>query len=107
DFSIVKQLDKASPLLARHCSDGKHLKEVLVTLVRSGGEKVPFMEYKLTDVIISGFSPGGSSQGEGLPLEQVSFCYGEIEWTYTQQGMAGKPGGKVTAAADLKELEHA
>ena len=45
DFSIVKQLDKASPLLARHCSDGRHLKEIVITLVRSGGDKVPFMEY--------------------------------------------------------------
>ena len=57
--------------------------------------------------MITGFRPGGSSQSEGLPLEEVSFAYGKIAWTYTQQGMTGKPGGKVTASADLKELSHA
>src|SRR2546421_8881411 len=51
EFSIVKQLDKASPLLARQCSDGTHIKEGLITLVRSGGDKMPFMEYKLTDAM--------------------------------------------------------
>src|SRR5262249_10908158 len=36
DFSIVKQLDKASPVLAMKCSDGSHIKEATLTLVRSG-----------------------------------------------------------------------
>ncbi len=102
DFSVVKQLDKASPLLAKHCSDGKHFKAVLVTLVRSGGDKMPFMEYKLSDAMITGYRPGGSSQSDGLPLEEVSIAYSRIDWTYTQQNAQGKPGGKVTGSADLK-----
>ncbi len=103
DFSIVKELDKASPILSQQCSEGKHIPEVTLTLCRAGGEKVPFMEYKMSDVVISSVSPGGSSQGEGVPLEEVSFNYGKIEWTYTQQKRADGGGGGNTAGSwDLK-----
>ncbi|GAI77194.1 unnamed protein product, partial [marine sediment metagenome] len=50
-------------------------------------------------------SPGGSAQGgETLPLEEVSFNYGKIEWTYTQQKRAdGSGGGNVAAGWDLEK----
>jgi len=101
DFTIVKELDKASPQLAMLCCKGTHIKEVTLTLVRAGGEKpVPFMEYKLSMVIISAYSPSGSK--EGLPVESVSFNYGKIEWTYTQQKRAdGSGGGKTNGSWNL------
>ena len=105
DFSIVKTLDKASPKLAVACADGTHIAEVVIELCRAGGDKVKYMEYKLTDCIVSSFRPGGSSQGgEALPLEEVSFNYGKIEWTYTQQKRAdGSGGGNVAAGWDLEK----
>jgi len=101
DFTIVKELDKASPLLAQLCCQGKHIPEIVLTLVRAGGDKpVPFMEYKLTEAIISSYAPSGSK--EGLPVESVSFNYGKIEWTYVQQKRAdGSGGGKTTGAWNL------
>ena len=95
DFSVVKTLDKASPKLALACADGTHTSEVVIELCRAGGDKVKYMEYKLTDCIVSSFSYGGSSEkGEDpLPIEKVSFNYGKIEWTYTQQKRAGGGGG--------------
>ena len=108
DFSVVKQLDKASPLLGQKCSDGSHIKEAVFTLVRAGGHPVPFMEYKLSNIIISSFRPGGSSQGDGLPLEEVSFNYGKIAWTYTLQKRAdGSPGGKTAGSWDREILQRA
>jgi glutamyl-tRNA reductase len=42
-------------------------------------------------------------QGRALPLEEVSFNYGKIEWTYTETDHAtGKPKGDVKANWDLK-----
>ena len=104
DFSIVKALDKASPKLALACADGTHIKEVIVELCRAGGDKVKYMEYKLSNVIVSSVRPGGSSGGaETLPLEEVSFNFGKIEWTYTQQKRAdGSGGGNVAAGWDLE-----
>ncbi len=104
DFSVVKTLDKASPKLALACANGTHISEVVLELCRAGGEKLKYMEYKLTDCIVSSCRPGGSSGGaETLPLEEVSFNYGKIEWTYTQQQRAdGSGGGNVSAGWNLE-----
>ncbi len=103
-FTVVKTMDKASPLLALKCCSGEHIKTVLVSLNRAGGDKVQYMEYKMTDVMITSYQPGGStSDQQTLPLEELAFCYGKIEWTYTQQKLAdGTGGGKVAAGWDLK-----
>lgn len=104
DFSIVKALDKASPKLAVFCSDGTHISTVTLELCRAGGDKVKYMEYKLTNCIVSSCRPGGSAAGgEALPLEEVSFNYGKIEWAYTQQMRSdGSGGGQVAAGWDLE-----
>ena len=104
DFSIVKALDKASPKLALTCANGQHIKEVVLELCRAGGDKVKYYEVKLTNSIITSYRPGGSSHGgETLPLEEVSFNYGKIEWTYTQQKRAdGSGGGQVATGWNLE-----
>ena len=96
DFSVVKTLDKASPKLS-------HVKTIKMQLCRATGDKQKYMEYVLSDVIISSCRPGGSAQGgESLPLEEVSFNYGKIEWIYTETDHeTGKPKGDVKANWDL------
>ncbi|OHB63778.1 MAG: fimbrial protein [Planctomycetes bacterium RBG_13_60_9] len=103
DFSIVKTLDKASPKLALFCCNGEHIKKINVELCRATGDKQKYMEYVLSDVIISGVRPGGSAQGgEALPLEEVSLSYGKIEWIYTATDhKTGKAAGDVKAHWDL------
>jgi type VI secretion system secreted protein Hcp len=105
DFSIVKALDKASPLLALQCANGTAIKQVILELCRAGGDKVKYMEYKLTNCMITSHRPGGSSQGgENLPLEETSFDYGKIEWNYIQQKREdGAGGGNVAAGWDLQK----
>ena len=102
DFSIVKTLDKASPKLALYCSNGTHIKEIVVELCRATEDKQKYMEYKMNDVIISSVSVSGSAGEEPLPLEEVTFAYGRIEWTYTETDPAtGKPKGDIKAYWDL------
>jgi type VI secretion system secreted protein Hcp len=99
DFSIVKTLDKASPKLFLNTCNGTHIKEVTLSLHRATGDKQKYMEYKMSDVIVSSVRPGGSSQGgEALPLEEVSFNYGKIELIYTATDhKTGKAAGDVKA----------
>ena len=61
------------------------------------------MLYTLSDAIVSSVRPGGSSHGgETLPLEEVSFNYGKIEWQYTETDhKTGQPKGKIDAQWDL------
>lgn len=103
DFSIVKYLDKASPKLYELCSSGKHIKEITIEMCRASGDKLKYMEVKLEQVVISNVAPSGSSgSGDGFPTEAVSFNYGKIKWTYTQQKRAdGSGGGNVTGGWDL------
>ena len=103
DLSIVKAIDKASPLIAGACASGKHLGDATLTLCRAGEEQEPFMEYKLTDVLVTSYRPGGNGQRESLPLEEVSLAYGKIELKYTQTKVAGGKGsGNVAWGWDLK-----
>jgi type VI secretion system secreted protein Hcp len=103
DLVVVKHLDKASPKLYELCCTGKHISKVSLELCRAGGDKVKYMEVVMEQVIISSVAPGGSSgSGDALPTEQVSFNYGKIKWTYTQQKRTdGSGGGNVTGGWDL------
>ena len=97
DFTVVHMLDKASPKLALFCCQGKHMPTVTVELCRATGDKTKYMEYKMTDVIVSSVRPSGSAKSdEVIPIEEVGFNYGKIEWTYTETDhKTGKPGGAV------------
>lgn len=105
DFSIVKFVDKATAKLAEACCTGKHVPNIKIEVCRAGGDKLKYMEYKLSDAIVSAVRQGGSSSGsEDIPVEEVSFNFGKIEWTYTQQKRSdGSGGGNVSAGWDLKQ----
>lgn len=102
DFSVTKMIDKSSPKLYESCSSGKHLKDVTVEMFRAAGDKrVKYMEIKMEEVVISHVSPGG---GQDFPTEAVSFNYGAITWTYTQQKRAdGSGAGNMKGGWSLVE----
>ena len=104
DFSIVKALDKATPKLNLYCCDGTHVPEVKIELCQATGTKQKYMEYKMSDVLVSSVRPGGSSQGgDNLPLEEITFNYGKVEWTYTETDlMTGEPIGDISTHWDLR-----
>ena len=101
-YEITHFLDKASPKIYEACCTGKHIKDVTIELFRPGGDKVKSMEIKMEQVLISQVVPHGSANDEGFPSELVSFSYGKIKWTYTQQKRTdGAGGGNVSAGWDL------
>jgi len=104
DFNVVKFLDISSPKLAEACCTGKHFPSVTVELCRAGGDKVKYMEYKLTNAIISSVSSGGTPKGgDEVPTESIAFNFGKIEWSYTQQKRAdGAGGGNASAGWNLE-----
>ena len=105
DFCVVKVLDRASPKLVVACADGTHISEVALELCRAEGDRITYMEYKLTDCIVSSWrNEGYSQEGEAQPLEEVSFNYSKIEWTYTMQKRPdGSGGGNVAVGWDLEK----
>lgn len=103
-FSFVKTVDKATPKLALFCANGEHIKEITLELCRASGDKQKYLEIKLSDSVVSSYNHSGSSKGgEPLPIEEVSFSYGKIDFTYTETDHAtGKPKGDVKTNWDLQ-----
>jgi len=97
DFCMVHRLDASSPTLALHCCTGKHIPNVRFELCRAMGDKTVFMVYTFKDVIVASVSPSGSADGEDpIPMEEITFRYGQLNWEYTPTDITG--GGKKGAA---------
>ena len=83
DLSITKALDKASPKLALFCCAHTPITSATLELIWVGGANTIYLRYTLRDCIISSVKPsGGKGVADVLPMEEVSFNYGKIEWDY-------------------------
>lgn len=103
-LTITKALDSSSPLLAQNCAEGKVYPTVTLVLQRSGGSREKYMEYKLTNALVSSIQSGGAANGEdGVPTEEVSLSFSKIEWAYTKIGPDGRPAGNTLGSWDLSK----
>ena len=97
DFSMTHRLDSATPILSLYCCTGKHIPNIELDLCRAMGDKTIFMTYKFKDSIVASVSPSGSAVSDDpLPMEEITFRYGQINWAYTPTDITG--GGKTGAA---------
>jgi type VI secretion system secreted protein Hcp len=102
DLQINKRFDKASPKLFEAVATGKHIKEAILTLKKAGGTKeVEYLNYKMTDLIISNVQWGGASEGEH-PTEHIAINFAKIEVVYTEQDGKGVAGAKTRSGFDVK-----
>lgn len=84
DFTITKKLDKSSPLLMKTCATGKALPAVQINMARNKNDKQVYMEYQLTDCLVSSYSPSGASSSDPVPTEQISFIFIKVEMRYRE-----------------------
>ena len=68
-LSVSKQYDKASPVLAKACATGQHIKSATLTQCQDGACKT----YEFQDVLVSSVSV--SNDGSGAVTEQLSLRY--------------------------------
>lgn len=107
EFQFEKLLDKATPKLALACADGTHINKITVELCRAGTDKVKYMEFTLSDCIISEYLVSGDGE-DAFPLERIGINYGKIQWAYTQQKRTGGgAAGQVAAGWDLEKNSKA
>ena len=93
--TLIKRIDKATPLLFKQCIDDTVLPLVTVQLTRADGQT--FLKYELKNVMISSISHGGDLDGDGLPDETIELTLGGTKLTYTQFDAAGKALGQTSA----------
>lgn len=105
NFTFVKKIDKASPVLFQTCCTGEHIPDALFTVRKAGGDQLEYIKVKLTDILVTSYRPGGSSEGkEEIPLEEVSLSFSKVEFDYQPQGKDGKAaGGPVHGGWNVKE----
>jgi type VI secretion system secreted protein Hcp len=91
DFSLAKLSDRATPLLARACTEGWPIKEVHLEVCRPEAGRARIMEIRLTDVTIAAYNVGGSPQeSQATPFENVSLKSGKVEWRYFPGAFRGE-----------------
>jgi len=103
DLSFTKFLDKASPNIYKFCCNGKHYSEATLTVRKAGEKPVEYMIVKLTDVLITSVSTGGSG-GDDKITENVTLNFGKVKVSYQPQKKDGsKDGGPVDMGWDISE----
>jgi type VI secretion system secreted protein Hcp len=69
---------------------------------KAGKDQQEFLKYTFSDCIVSSFHQGGSSQGNVVPVDQISLAFSKIEKEFKSQKPDGTLDGAVKAGWDLK-----
>jgi type VI secretion system secreted protein Hcp len=93
DFTFTHAYDKASPVLAKFCVNGKHFDDAVITCRKAGEGQQDFLKITLKQVLVTSVQPGGQQGGE--VTEQVALTYADVEFEYKPQDDKGKLGGAV------------
>ncbi|MFV9684301.1 Hcp family type VI secretion system effector [Pseudomonas sp. NY15367] len=96
DLSLTKYVDKATPNLMMHCSSGKHVPKVTLTVRKAGGDaQVEYLIINLEEVLISSLSTGGSGSDDRL-IENITLNFAKVTVDYQPQKADGtKDGGPI------------
>ncbi len=92
--TLIKRIDKTSPLLFKRCSDGTVLALATVELARLGGPT--YLKYELKEVFVSSIAHG-DVDGDGVPEETITLSFAATKLTYTQLDASGKAVGQTSA----------
>ena len=88
EFSITKDVDKASVPLYQACTAGAHFPYVMLAVRKAGGSNLLYLQYIFGMVFVTGIDYSGGS-GDDNPQETIKFIYGALGIQYVRQ----KPDG--------------
>ncbi|NOY71334.1 MAG: type VI secretion system tube protein Hcp [Gammaproteobacteria bacterium] len=95
DLIVTKKMDSASNgLFLESCCGGGKTVKLHLTKTGSGSGSDVFMEYTLTNAVISDYSVGGNSADMNRPTESITISFVEMEaryTTYDQDGNSTSP----------------
>ncbi|MEO8026501.1 MAG: type VI secretion system tube protein Hcp [Bryobacteraceae bacterium] len=102
DFHFVMRMNKATPKLFLACATGEHIKKATLTCRKAGKEQQEYLKINFSDLLISSYQTGGSSHGDTVPTEQISFNFSKIEYEYKPQKADGTLDAAMKTGYDLK-----
>jgi type VI secretion system secreted protein Hcp len=107
-FNVMKKADSSSAPLFAACASGQHYAGAVVTLLKAtgvSGQQQPFWTYTFTDVMVESVQWSGSSGGDDVPTESVSFAFAAVAIEYFKQDEAtGAMASAGTASWDLTKV---
>ena len=102
DLSIMKVVDKTSPLLFDDCVTGNYLKKVDIIYDKPMGDnQEDFYKIHMENALITGVSHGGTSEN---PTESVTFACSRLKVSYNPEEN-GELKGFIDKGFDLLTLK--
>ena len=98
EVTISKMLDGSSSKLFTESATGAAGNKVEIHLVNTGSPGNTYVEYTLTNSLISGYSV---SSGGDRPMESISINFTKIEYKHIPFDATNKAGTPVTVSYDL------
>jgi type VI secretion system secreted protein Hcp len=103
DLSIMKVLDKTTPLLVDHCASGDILKKVYILYDKPVGDKQQaYFRIYLKDALITSVQLSGSSEN---PTESLTFAFQAVEVAYSPEKDDGSLDAAIRKGYDLELLK--
>lgn len=102
DLSLTKYIDKSSPDLLLACCNGKHYNEATLTVRKAGENPLEYLIIKMTDVLVTAVSTGGSG-GEDRLTENVTLNFAKVNVKYVEQTATGTAGDKPEMTYNIAE----
>jgi type VI secretion system secreted protein Hcp len=99
DLSLVKLIDKASPLLRAFGATGRGIPSATVVVLRPRERGARF-RWDLENLFVTSVA---LESGPGNLRETVSLTFGKVKWTYTPHDASGAPGTPVTGCFDISQ----
>jgi type VI secretion system secreted protein Hcp len=100
DLSFTHYLDKTSTELMLAACNGKHFPDALLIVRKAGEKPVEYLKIKMTDVLITAVSTGGSG-GEDRLTENVTLNFAKVNVDYTPQKQDGSSDKTLTMGWDI------
>ncbi len=102
NLTIMKVLDKTSPLLCDHCASGNILDKVYILYDKPVGDaQADYFRVYLKDALITNVNLSGSNEN---PTESVSFAFQAVEIAYKAEKDDGTLDAAVPKGFDLGAL---
>jgi len=103
DMSFSKYADKASLKLMERAVNGKPIDSGKLSLLKQSGDtKIAYLEYDLTNVVVTSFQQSATGDGQ-LPMESFTLHFVKVQSHYKPQGNTGDPAGNIDFGWDLQQ----
>jgi type VI secretion system secreted protein Hcp len=104
EFSCMKKLDKASPVLFQKMCQGEHIQTIDITMNKAGGKQQPFLFYNFEDCLVTSIQWSGATGGDDRPMESTSFCFAQVKIKYQLQDDKGNVGKPVVGGWNVQKV---